>query len=181
MKLNAEPAVAVVLLALVNDGAWPTTMVKGWVAFGLTPLLALMVRLVVPVTVPVPESRAVPLPLSVNDSPAGRLPVSVMAGVGEPVVVTAAAPAWLTVKKALLPLVMAGAAAALTVMVSASVACCRRRWWPSGSPGRSRPSRWPRCRRWWPVPLPLSENDSPVGSVPLSVTVAAGYPVVVTV
>ena len=121
MTVN-DPAVAVgCRLALVKAGAWPTTIVKGWVAFGLTPLLALMVRLVVPVTVPVPDSRAVPLPLSVNDSPAGRLPVSVMAGVGEPVVVTAT-PAWLTVKKALLPLVMAGAAAALTVMVSASVA-----------------------------------------------------------
>ena len=45
-----------------------------------------------------------------------------MAGVGEPVVVIAAAPAWFSVKSAVAPLVMAGAAAVFTVMVSDSVA-----------------------------------------------------------
>ena len=63
----------------------------------------------------------------------------------------------LTVKKALLPLVMAGAAGALTVIVSASVAVL-----PEALVAEmrdrvgARPSRWPACRRWWPVPLPLS-------------------------
>ena len=122
MKLNADPAVAVALSALVKDGASPTTTEKAWVAAGLTPLLAVILRLVVPVAVPVPDSRAVPLPLSVNESPAGSAPVSLMAGTGEPVVVTAAAPAAFRVKNAVLPLVMVGAAAALTVMVSDSVA-----------------------------------------------------------
>ena len=72
VKLKAEPSVAVALPALVNDGARPTTIVKAWVAFGLIPLLALMPRLVVPVAVAVPEIRAVPLPLSANDRPAGQ-------------------------------------------------------------------------------------------------------------
>ena len=122
VKLNAVPTLAVALLALVKAGAWPTTTAKVWVAFGLIPLLAVIVRLVVPVAVPVPDSRAVPLPLSVNVSPAGSVPVSVIFGVGDPVVVIAAAPALFKVKKAVLPLVMVGAVATVTVMVSARVA-----------------------------------------------------------
>ena len=43
-------------------------------AAGLIPLLAVMVTAVVPVAVGVPESRAVPLPLSVKVSPAGSVP-----------------------------------------------------------------------------------------------------------
>ena len=39
-----------------------------------------------------------------------------IAGVGEPVVVIATAPAWLSVKSAMAPLVMVGAVAAVTVM-----------------------------------------------------------------
>ena len=78
----------------MNAGACPTMTVKAWLASGLIPLLAVMVRLAVPVAVAVPEIRAVPLPLSVKDSPAGSVPVSVICGVGDPVVVIAAAPAW---------------------------------------------------------------------------------------
>ena len=81
-----------------------------------------MVRFAVPAAVPVPESRAVPLPLSVKVSPAGSVPVSVIFDVGAPVVVIATAPAWFSVKSATDPLVMVGAAAVFTVMVSASVA-----------------------------------------------------------
>ena len=47
-----------------------------------TPLLAFMVRLVVPVSVGVPDISAVPLPLSAKDIPAGSDPVSVIAGAG---------------------------------------------------------------------------------------------------
>ena len=95
---------------------------KVWVASGLIPLLAVMVRVVVPVAVGVPESRAVPLPLSVKVSPAGSVPVSVISGSAIRSVVMATAPAWFRVKSATDPLVMVGAAAALTVMVRASVA-----------------------------------------------------------
>ena len=73
VKLNGDPRVAGALVALVKAGAWPTTTVKVWVAFGLIPLAAVMVRVVVPVAVGVPESRAVPLPLSTKLSPAGRV------------------------------------------------------------------------------------------------------------
>ena len=62
-----------------------------------------------PVAVGVPDRRAVPLPWSTKVSPAGRVPVSVMAGVGEPVVVTAKAPAVPRVKSAAAALVMVGA------------------------------------------------------------------------
>jgi hypothetical protein len=85
-------------------------------------LLAVMVRVAVPVAVAVPESRAVPVPLSVKVSPAGSVPVSVIFAVGDPVAVIAAAPAEFSVKLAVDPLVMVGAVAVFTVMVSASVA-----------------------------------------------------------
>ena len=39
------PTVKVVWLALVMAGAWSTVSVKLWVAFGDTPLLAVMVKL----------------------------------------------------------------------------------------------------------------------------------------
>lgn len=85
-------------------------------------MAAVIVMTVVPVAVGVPESRAVPFALAVYVSPAGRTPVSVIAGVGEPVVVIATAPAVFTVKSAVDALVIVGAPAVLTVMVSDSVA-----------------------------------------------------------
>ena len=97
-KLPAMPGVKDAEAALVMAGAWPTTTVRAWVAFGMTPLLAVTVRSVVPVAVGVPERRAVPLPLSVKVSPAGNVPVSVMADVGEPVVTIAKEPVWFKVK-----------------------------------------------------------------------------------
>ena len=66
--------------------------------------------------------RAVPLEFAVNARPVGRVPVSVIVGVGEPVATIATAPAWFSVKDAVAPLVMTGAAAAFTVTVSAKVA-----------------------------------------------------------
>ena len=103
-------------------GAWPTTIVRLWVAFGAMLLAAVMSRVIVPVAVGVPDSRAVPLPLSTKVSPAGRAPVSVIAGVGEPVVVTAKAPAVPRVKSAAAALVMVGRHWWRTVMVRARVA-----------------------------------------------------------
>ena len=50
------------------------------------------------VTVGVPESSAVPVPPSVSVRPEGRAPSSVMAGIGDPVVVTAKDPDWPRVK-----------------------------------------------------------------------------------
>ena len=56
-----------------------------------------------------PASVAVPLPLSANVTPEGKAPVSVMAAVGKPVVVTVNEPAWPTVKVVWPALVIAGA------------------------------------------------------------------------
>ncbi len=116
VKLNADPTVPVAVVALVNAGAWPTTRVNVCVAAGVTPLLAVIVNVVVPVAVGVPEMSAMPVPSSRNVRPAGNVPVSVITGVGEPVAVMATAPAALNVKSATAPLVMMGAAAALMVM-----------------------------------------------------------------
>ncbi len=90
-------------------------------AFGSIPLAAVTVSVLVPVADGVPEISAVPFPLSTNVRPAGRAPDSVIAGVGEPVVMTPAAPNEFTVKNADAGLVMTGAVAAVTVMVSARV------------------------------------------------------------
>jgi hypothetical protein len=82
VKVNGAPTVADALSALVNAGAWSTITDRVAVAAGLTPFVAVMVKLDVPVLVGVPDSKAVPLPLSMKLSPAGRAPVSVMEGVG---------------------------------------------------------------------------------------------------
>ena len=120
VKENAAPTGAVAVLALVKAGAWPTTIVSVWLAVGSTPFAAVTVMLVVPVAVGVPEIRAVPLPSSAKDNPAGMAPLSVMAGVGEPVVVMATAPEVLSVKSAA-GKTMVGAAAEPTVIVRSSV------------------------------------------------------------
>jgi hypothetical protein len=90
-----------------------------------TPLLAVMVSGYVP-AVPeagVPAKVAVPLPLFVNVTPLGNVPLSVRVGVGVPVAVTVKEPAPPTVKVVLLALVMAGAWFAwLTVRVNVCVA-----------------------------------------------------------
>jgi hypothetical protein len=76
----------------------------------------------VPVAVGVPEISASPLPWSTTVSPAGSVPTSVIEAMGAPVVVTAKAPDWLRVKKAVAPLVMVGGPDVATVTVRASVA-----------------------------------------------------------
>ncbi len=82
------------------------------VAFGVTPLFAVIVIGKVPPAVGVPASVAVPLLLLVNVTPAGNAPSSVIdidALVGTPVVVTVKVPAWLIVKVVLFALVIVGA------------------------------------------------------------------------
>ena len=73
-----------------------------------------------PGPVGVPATVAVPSPLSVKVKPAGNVPVSVMAAVGEPVVVTVKVPAEPIVNCAWFALVIAGGC--WTVMVRVWVA-----------------------------------------------------------
>jgi hypothetical protein len=83
--------------------------VKGWVT-ELTVLVALILSVVVPTGVAAVLARvAVPLPLSLNVTPAGRVPVSVSAGIGYPVVFTVNVPAVPNVNAAVAALVIAGA------------------------------------------------------------------------
>jgi hypothetical protein len=73
----------------------------------------------------VPLNVAVPFPLSTNPTPPGSFPLSVMAGVGTPVVVTvneSAEPAW---KLAALALVIAGACCALAGTAAKTMAPIR--------------------------------------------------------
>src|SRR5262249_31730789 len=75
--------------AVVGFGDWPAVGTKVCVAPDPTPLLAVMVMVVLPVGVVATDLiEAVPSPLSVKVAPAGRLPLSVSAAVGKPVVVT---------------------------------------------------------------------------------------------
>ena len=122
VKLNGVLICAGAVDALVKAGGWPTMIVTVWVASVPMPLWAVTVSVVVPVAVGVPWMSAVPLPPSVNVRPGGIAPVSVMVGVGDPVVVMAMAPAWLRVKKPLAPEVIVGGLEATTVMTSERVA-----------------------------------------------------------
>ena len=56
VQLNGDPTVAEALSALSKAGAWPTMTDQVVVAAGLTPFVAVMVRLDVPVLVGVPDS-----------------------------------------------------------------------------------------------------------------------------
>jgi hypothetical protein len=72
---SAVPAVSVVSAALVNSGAWSTVIIRSWTA-----LPAVSVAVNVTGQVPsepaagVPDTIAVPSPLSANDSPEGNVP-----------------------------------------------------------------------------------------------------------
>src|SRR5258707_11453879 len=109
LNVPAAPTWNEAEFALVIAGASFTVSVKFCIAFGLTPFCAVNVMTNVPVAVGVPLSVPVPLPLSRNVTPAGKAPLSVMLGVGNPVAVTLnvpAAPTWNEVEFAL---VIAGA------------------------------------------------------------------------
>ena len=109
LKVKALPALKVVDAALVKTGAWPTTMVNVCVALGVTPLAAVSAKVVVPTTVGIPVIVAVPFELAVKVSPLGGVPMSLTVAVGTPVVVTLNVPLVLTVKYAVVALVIAGA------------------------------------------------------------------------
>ncbi len=112
LNVFAPPTTKVAAFALVMAGGAFTASVKLCVAFGVTPLFAVIVIGKVPPAVGVPASVAVPLLLLVNVTPAGSAPSSVIdidALVGTPVVVTVKVPAWLIVKVVLFALVIVGA------------------------------------------------------------------------
>ena len=83
----------------------------------------------VPVVV-VPAIVAVPLPLSVNVSPPGRAPDSVMAGAGAPVVDTVKLNGAPTIEVAALALRMAGATFSLSVSVALVPRLTQSESWP---------------------------------------------------
>src|SRR5664280_87152 len=87
VKVEALPTVGVTRELLVNFGGVPMVMVRACVTEPLA-LVAVRVSVEVPAVVGVPVMVAVPSPLLVKRTPVGTVPVSVMAAVGEPVVVT---------------------------------------------------------------------------------------------
>ncbi len=140
--------------------------------------VARSVRLVVPEVSGVPESVAVPSPLSVRLRPTGRSPsTSVRAAAGEPVVRTTKDPGWSTVMVASVAEENAGACCTTTVRVRRAegetpfAAVTVRVLVPAvvGVPASVA------------VPSPLSTKDSPSGSVPVALRDACGKPVVVIV
>ena len=128
----------------------------------------------------VPLSVAVPLWLSTKVTPPGSVPVSVRVGVGVPVVVTENVLGVPAVNVALLALVIAGPALGLfTVSVKA---------WVAGVPTPFVAVKVMGKVPLLPVagvplrvaaPFPLSLKVTPLGSVPVSVRVGVGVPVVV--
>jgi hypothetical protein len=118
VKDLAAPTLNEAVGPLVMAGAWLTVSVKFWVAFGVTPLVALMVMGYVPPVL----AAGMPLstPAEVKVTPAGRVPVALKVGAGNPLAVAVNDPAAPTVKVVLAPLVMAGAW--LTVNVKLCVA-----------------------------------------------------------
>src|SRR5262249_39023773 len=107
----AAPTVNVVLLAEVMAGAWFTVRVKFCTAFGGTPFDAVNgIGYVPPVRAAgVPDSTFVDV---LNVTPAGRVPASVIVGVGFPVAVTVNDPATPTVNVVLFAEVITGATGA---------------------------------------------------------------------
>src|SRR5579862_7700879 len=175
VKLPELPTTRAALLADVMAGAWLTVRVKDWVASGTTVLVAVMVSGKTPLAVGVPDSVAVPLPLSTKVTPEGSAPVSVRPGVGFPVAVTLNVLAVPTVK------VMADVemiVGAWETEVTDSV-----KLWIAGEPipllavmviGKlplevGLPER-------LAVPSPLSTKVTPVGSVPVSARLGVGLP-----
>ena len=114
-----------------------------------------------------------------NVTPVGNVPVSLKVGLGVPVAVTVNVPGVPTEKVVLLALVITGAVFTVKVKL-----------WPAGDPtpllavnvmgyvplvpAAGVPAS-------MPVPGPINPNDTPAGSVPVSLSVGVGKPVVVTV
>jgi hypothetical protein len=172
------PTVNVVLLGLVIAGASSTVKVKFWVALVPTPLLAVKVMEYV---LPVPAA-AVPLSTPVpglNVTPVGNAPVSLKVGVGVPVAVTVNVPAVPTVNVVVAALVITGAVFTVSVKgwlagVPTPLVAVKVMEYVPLVPAAGVPLS-------VPVPFPLSAKVTPFGSVPDSVRVGAGKPVVVTI
>ena len=164
VKVPRWPVVKVVAAGLVIPGAWRTERMKGSVAGGLTPFVAVIVNgYAPPEPAPgVPASVAVPSPLSVNVTPGGSAPVSDNAQLGTPVDVTVKVPACPAVKVAWWALPIAHACPATTVSVKVWVASGPTPLWAvivtGDGPGVvGVPEN-------VPVPSLLSVNVSPAGS-----------------
>jgi hypothetical protein len=185
VNVPAVPTVNVVLLPLVIAGAWLAWLivsVKLCVAAVPTPLLAVIVNAYVP-AVPVagvPPSVAVPLPLFVNVTPLGSAPLSLIDDtVGFPVVAIVKLPAVPTVNVVLAPLVIAGAW--LTVSVKLCVAAVPTPLLAVIVSGYVPPVPVAGVPPSVAVPFPLFVNVTPLGNVPVSLSVGVGLPVAVTV
>lgn len=130
----------------------------------------------------VPANVAVPFPLSLKVTPPGSAPVSVSDGVGVPVVVTENVPATPTANVVLLALVTAGpvfpvftvSAKVWVAAVPTPLLAVNVREYVPAVPEAGVPLS-------VPVPLWLSTNVTPLGSVPVSVKDGEGKPVVDTV
>jgi hypothetical protein len=170
VKDPGEFTVNEALFALVIAGAWPTVRVKPWLAFGETPLLAVIVMAKFPVTVGVPLST----PAEVKVTPLGRAPISLKVGAGNPVAVTVKEPAVFTTNVVLFALVMAGAW--FTVRVKLCVASGETpllaviviAYVP------------PEPAAGVPLSTPAELSVTPPGSAPVLLKVGAGKPVAVT-
>ena len=181
VKVPAWLAVKVVPAGLATLGAWSTVRVKGWVASGLTPFVAVIVNGYVPpvFAAGVPASVAVPSPLSVNVTPDGSVSGAGKVHVGYPVVVTVKVPAWPTAKAAESVLVIWHAwstvrvklwvASGMTSFVALIVNWYVPPVFAAGVPASVA------------VPFLLSVNVTPDGSVSGGGKMHVGYPVVVTV
>jgi hypothetical protein len=121
----------------------------------------------------VPEIVAVPLPLSCRVSPPGRAPVSLIAGAGEPVVVTEKLKAAPTVAVAVALLVTPGAW--LTVMIKLCVELATEFFAVIVTVETPAAVGVPEMV---PVPVP-PVKVSPFGSVPVCVIVGVGEPLAV--
>ena len=110
VKLPAWPVANVVFAALVIAGACSTVSMKVWTATE-TSLPATIVNRYTPAlpAAGVPDSVAVPSPLSSNSTPAGRLPPTDSSGVGIPLAMTVKLPGCPVLNVALAGLVIAGA------------------------------------------------------------------------
>lgn len=125
----------------------------------------------------VPESVAVPLPLSTKEMPLGMLPNSLKLAVGEPVEITMKELDVPVVNVVLLALVIAGGAPTLSVKSCTALV-------PAPFDAVNDIEKLPPVigvPPSVPVPSPLSWKLTPVGSEPCSVMLGVGDPVVVTV
>jgi hypothetical protein len=169
VKEPAEPTVNVVVLTLVIAAAWFTVSVKFCVASVPTPLWAVNVIANVPLAAGVPPRIPV---AALKVTPAGRVPVSLSVGAGEPVAVTVNEPATPAVKVVLFALVITGGW--FTVSVKACVAFVPIPFWAvkvmgyvPAVPGRG-----------VPLSTPVAVlKVTPVGRVPVSLNAGAGKPV----